>query len=215
MSDARTEILKVLRSEPTHHVPTLPDVMTSASDEHTPIEQRIATFTEILAKLGAPVDVVKDLSSAGERITEVLANHNASSVALSDATEVLAVAATLPQHVELIPHDAARESLLRSNAGLSTAQWAIAETGTLALESLYERHRLATLLPDLHIALVPASRLVATLGDAFQRLAQNGSPGAATITFVTGPSRTADIELELVVGVHGPKALHVVILADA
>lgn len=215
MSDARAEILKVLRSEPTNHVPPLPDVMTSATGTQIDIEQRIAAFTEILATLGAPVDVAKDVSSAGERITGILAEHHASSVALSDAPEVLAVADALPPTIERIPHDAPRESLLRSNAGLSTAQWAIAETGTLALESLHERHRLATLLPDLHIALVPASRLLATLGDAFERLAKNGSPDAATITFITGPSRTADIELELVVGVHGPKALHVVIVADA
>ena len=215
MSDAREQILGTLRSQPGLNVPPLPDVMTSACDAMQPVEERIAAFTAILDKLGAPVDVAPDMESAASRITEVLLHHNASSLALSDAAEVLTIAETLPSTIERIPHDAPRDSLLRSHAGLSTAQWAVAETGTLALVSRHERHRLSTLLPDLHIALLPASRLLATLGDAFARLEKNATPDAATITFVTGPSRTADIELELIVGVHGPKALHVVIVADA
>jgi L-lactate dehydrogenase complex protein LldG len=215
MSSARDQILGTLRSQPGLNVPPLPDVMTSACDDTTPLAERIAAFTAILEKLGAPVDVASDMTAAATRITEVLASHNASSLALSDAAEVLALAKDLPATIERIPHDAPRESLLRSHAGLSTAQWAVAETGTLALVSRHERHRLSTLLPELHIALLPASRLLATLGDAFVRLEPNGAPDAATITFVTGPSRTADIELELIVGVHGPKALHVVIVADA
>lgn len=215
MSSAREQILGTLRSQPDLKVPPLPDVMTSASSDPTPLAERIAAFTEILNKLGAPVDVAPDMTAAATRITEVLAQHNASSLALSDADEVLAIAQTLPATIERIPHDAPRELLLRSHAGLSTAQWAIAETGTLALVSRHERHRLSTLLPDLHIALVPASRMLATLGDAFVRIGPDGAPDAPTITFITGPSRTADIELELIVGVHGPKALHVVIVADA
>ncbi|MFT4511633.1 MAG: L-lactate dehydrogenase complex protein LldG [Planctomycetota bacterium] len=215
MSSAREQILGTLRSQPGMSIPPLPDVMTSASSASTPLAERIAAFTAILDKLGAPVDVAPNMTAAATRITAVLAKHNASSLALSDAAEVLAIADTLPTTIERIPHDAPRESLLRSHAGLSTAQWAVAETGTLALVSRHERHRLATLLPDLHIALLPASRLLGTLGDAFVRLGPDGAPDSPTITFVTGPSRTADIELELIVGVHGPKALHIVIVADA
>ena len=215
MSSAREQILATLRSRPGLEAPTLPDVMTSASSDPTPLAERITAFTAILDKLGAPVDVATDMAAAVTRIAEVLAMHNASSLALSDADEVLAIARDLPAAIEQVPHDAARQTLLQSHAGLSTAQWAVAETGTLVLVSRHERHRLSTLLPDLHIALVPASRLLATLGDAFVRIEPESTPDAATITFVTGPSRTADIELELVVGVHGPKALHVVLVTDA
>jgi len=216
MSDARKAILAALRQEPTTHVPPLPEVMTSAGGPTVPLDDRIRTLTEILAKLGAPVDVAADMTAVSTRIREVLAEHGATSLALSDAPLVQDAAKELPDSIEQFAHDADREQLLRSNAGLSTAQCAIAETGTLVLVAKDERHRLATLLPDLHIALVPASRLVATLGDGFAQLASDGtSPDSPTITFVTGPSRTADIELELVVGVHGPKALHVVIVMDA
>ena len=112
-----------------------------------------------------------------------------------------------------MPHDAPREEQLLAGAGLATAQLGIAETGTLVLRSDQEQHRLATLLPDLSIVLLPCSRLCGSLGDAFAQLRlPDGGPAARTITFVTGPSRTADIELHIVVGVHGPKALHVLLL---
>lgn len=216
MSDARKAILAALRQQPTTHVPPLPEVMSSGGGTAVELDDRIQTLTEILAKLGAPVDVAADLAAASSRVAQVLSEHGATSLALSDADLVRSVADQLPASIEQFGHDAEREQLLSSNAGLSTAQWAIAETGTLVLVSRDERHRLATLLPDLHIALVPASQLLATLGDGFARLASDGtSPDSPTITFVTGPSRTADIELELVVGVHGPKALHVVIVMDA
>jgi L-lactate dehydrogenase complex protein LldG len=215
VSSARDQILATLRSQPSAKKKPLPAVMTSACEDATPVEERITAFSAMLDKLGAPVDVAADMTAAAPRIHEVLNEHGASSLALSDAAEVMAIAASLPGSIEKVPHDAAREILLRSDAGLSTAQWAVAETGTLILASRHERHRLSTLLPDLHIALIPASRLVATLGDAFARLTPDRGPDAATITFITGPSRTADIELELVVGVHGPKALHVVIVKDA
>ena len=101
-------------------------------------------------------------------------------------------------------------SLLDADAGLTSCQLAIGETGTLLLDSSAERHRLVSLLPRLHIALCRADQIVATLGEALARIGEEGPP--PTVTLVTGPSRTADIELELVVGVHGPEELHVLLV---
>lgn len=98
------------------------------------------------------------------------------------------------------------------DVGVSTAQAAIAETGTLVLESESERHRLVSLVPPVHIAIVEASSIVLTLGEALAAVRGAGlmklSP---TITFITGPSRTADIELTLAIGVHGPQELYVIV----
>jgi L-lactate dehydrogenase complex protein LldG len=136
------------------------------------------------------------------------------SVAVSDAPEVAAVSAALPADMRVLPPDTLRSELLAADAGLTCAQFGIAETGTLVLVSADERHRVASLVPALHVALLPASRLLGTIGEALARLHDDeGRVRSRTVTFVTGPSRTADIELTLVVGVHGPKALHVFVLA--
>ena len=95
---------------------------------------------------------------------------------------------------------------------MTEAQLGIAETGTLVLRSDSEDHRLASLLPRVHIALLNAKSLAPGLGEALAKLQGDGLP--PVITFITGPSRTGDIELTLVVGVHGPEILHVVLLDD-
>ena len=96
------------------------------------------------------------------------------------------------------------------DVGISTVQAAIAETGTLVLVSADERHRLVSLVPPVHIAIVDASRICETLGEALALL-RNGKDLSRAVAFVTGPSRTADIELTLTVGVHGPQELYVII----
>lgn len=95
------------------------------------------------------------------------------------------------------------------DVGISTAQAGIAETGTLVLDSACERHRLVSLVPPVHIAIINASAIVETLSDALALLQKKEISPA--ITFITGPSRTADIELTLAIGVHGPQELYVIV----
>jgi L-lactate utilization protein LutC len=94
--------------------------------------------------------------------------------------------------------------------GISTAQAAIADTGTLVLDNARERHRLLSLVPPVHIAIVAASTICDTLSDALALL-QSGDEISPAVTFITGPSRTADIELTLAIGVHGPQELYVIV----
>ena len=96
------------------------------------------------------------------------------------------------------------------DVGITTAQTAIAEAGMLVLDSARERHRLVSLVPPVHIAIVKASTIYATLGETLSML-HDGKELSPAITFITGPSRTADIELTLTIGVHGPQELYVII----
>ncbi|HEX5873915.1 MAG TPA: lactate utilization protein [Pyrinomonadaceae bacterium] len=102
--------------------------------------------------------------------------------------------------------------IFRFDVGISTAQAAIAETGTLILDSACERHRLVSLVPPVHIAIVNASTICDTLSDALALLRKDKEISPA-VTFITGPSRTADIELTLAIGVHGPQELYVIVNA--
>lgn len=86
----------------------------------------------------------------------------------------------------------------------------VAETGSLVCTSAGGRAVQAGLLPSHHVAIVPREKIFATLDDFFASCA--GAP-PTNITLVTGPSRTADIELTLAIGVHGPEKLDVIVTA--
>ena len=96
--------------------------------------------------------------------------------------------------------------------GVTTCFCAIAETGTLLLLGAPETPKKTALLPETHIAIASRSRLVDTMEDAFALLrAERGEPPRAT-WFVSGPSRTADIEQTIVIGAHGPYRAHVILV---
>lgn len=100
--------------------------------------------------------------------------------------------------------------LFNCDVGITKVQAAIAETGTLVLDSSVEQNRLVSLVPPEHIAILDASRIYATLGETLAAL--HAGEVSPAITFITGPSRTADIELTLTIGVHGPQELYVIII---
>ena len=98
------------------------------------------------------------------------------------------------------------------DAVLTGATLAIAETGTLVLQGVPgQGRRAATLVPDVHLCVVRMRDVVATVPEAMARL--EGTARLPT-TFVSGPSATADIEMTRIKGVHGPRFLHVFLLAD-
>jgi L-lactate dehydrogenase complex protein LldG len=114
-----------------------------------------------------------------------------------------------PEAVELLvdaPLD--RDTVAGADGVLTTCALAIAETGTIILDAgAGQGRRALTLLPDLHICVVPADRIVAGVPDAIARLAATRAP----ITFISGPSATSDIELNRVEGVHGPRRLEIIV----
>lgn len=113
----------------------------------------------------------------------------------------------LPIRAEVLPYD--RDALARVPLVISDATAGIAETGTIVLEVRPPLGRLASVLPPNHAVLLRERDLIADHADYFEAV-RFGRSGSATI-FVTGPSRTADIEKRLVVGVHGPKRFSVLL----
>lgn len=99
-------------------------------------------------------------------------------------------------------------------SGLSHAETAMAETGTLALLSGHENPTTLNFLPDNHIVVLNASDIVADLESVWARVRQKFGKGAMprTVNFITGPSRSGDIEQTILLGAHGPRALHIVVV---
>ncbi len=101
--------------------------------------------------------------------------------------------------------------------GITGCFCAFAETGTIVLASGPQTHASTHLLPETHIALVPASRIVRGMEDAFALLRAERGGGEMmprALNMVSGPSRTADIELTLVLGAHGPYRVHIIVATE-
>lgn len=103
--------------------------------------------------------------------------------------------------------DVTRTTAATAKIGITQMEWAIADTGTLVQDATAVEQRLASSLPEIHIALISSGKIIPDLATALSKT----SPGnAAYLTFITGPSRTADIERVLTIGVHGPERLIIV-----
>jgi L-lactate dehydrogenase complex protein LldG len=107
-----------------------------------------------------------------------------------------------------------RPSTGSDKVGVTGTFCAIAENGTLMLLSGADTHATTSLLPETHIAVVSASRVVHAMEDAWDLMRREHGSLPRQVNFVSGPSRTADIEMTLVMGVHGPFRVHVVVVND-
>lgn len=155
---------------------------------------------ELVQTLGNIVSDLRDSKSPSLRI------------AISDSPEVEHLVRMVGLDVDEIGVTPSASDVFRFDVGVTCAQAGIAETGTLVLDSSRERHRLVSLVPPVHIAILNAAQIVETLGEALSTLHQ-GKQVSPIVTLVTGPSRTADIELTLAIGVHGPQELIVILRA--
>jgi L-lactate dehydrogenase complex protein LldG len=110
--------------------------------------------------------------------------------------------------------DGLRDHLGGIDIGITWAQYGIAETGTLVLDSTDEDLRLATMISEIHIAFLPLSGILESAADLTHQLQSQMKNDPSYLAMVTGASRTADIERVLALGVHGPLALHIVMIKD-
>jgi len=106
--------------------------------------------------------------------------------------------------VEIVSSQAGKDVLARCDLGVTGGDMALPETGTLVLCASPERSRAVSLLPRVHLALVRPTNLRADLAAVLRDMRAD-----PYVVFVTGPSRTADIELTVTIGVHGPQVLYV------
>jgi L-lactate dehydrogenase complex protein LldF len=151
-------------------------------------------FTSELAEIGVKAYCVPE-QEVQARLAELLHERGIDRVCVDDVGE---------KYITGIASVRTPDPTIR--AGVTGALVGIAESGSLVLVGGLGRPLTASLLPDLHIAILRASDLVATLPEALRRPEIRTAPSAV---IVTGPSRTADIEMTLSIGVHGPKELHV------
>ncbi len=110
--------------------------------------------------------------------------------------------------------EALRAACATADIGITSADYALAETGSLVMLSSAEEARLISLLPPVHVAIVPRSRLLANLDELLATIPKPADQSSSMV-LITGPSRTADIEQILIRGVHGPGEVYAVIVESA
>ena len=167
------------------------------------------------AAVGVVVDVA---SSVGAQRIARSAQDVFSEVPVDEAlgNAGLEVAAAVMGDVR--DRDQVRQDIIRADLGITGVDYAVAETGSVVVVPRAGLSRLVSLVPPVHVALVRPRDVVESLDDVFllRRLEyfQNGGDMGSYLNFITGPSRTADIEQTIVIGVHGPKEVHMVLLDE-
>lgn len=191
-----------------------------------------AVFAERCAIVGGQCHRVRDGAEALDVVDRLLKERKARRIvigqgpyvdaldlpsALRGANRQWCTVAGGPELEELAesPHKAA---LFAADVGITGVDWLVAEAGSIALLSSPGQARSLSLLPPIHVAVAHRSQLLADLFDLFDILCRLGHnpdliPGLpACVNLITGPSKTGDIELKLVTGVHGPAEVHVVLI---
>jgi len=178
--------------------------------------ENLAKFNERARAVQTVVAEAGSLAAAFEYAADLTCKQGGQSVAAPGITgENLALLASICQTRSLVLlTENLREKIGQIGTGLTVADWGIAETATLVMDSQSEEIRIATMLSETHVAILPKSRIVPDAAAIREELTKMMKAAPGYLAFISGASRTADIERVLTIGVHGPQELHVLILEE-
>ncbi|MHA1524294.1 MAG: LutC/YkgG family protein [Alphaproteobacteria bacterium] len=173
----------------------------------------LALFCQMLESQSATIDQVSDPEQIPEAIADYLRAQNLPAQFCHGTDPLLANLdwSTTPQ-LERRQGPAVEAD----QVGVAVAHSGVAETGTLVFLSGADNPTISNFLPETHIAIIPASKLCGAYEEVWSRLREQFGSGELprTVNFISGPSRTGDIEQTLLLGAHGPRRLHVLIVDE-
>jgi L-lactate dehydrogenase complex protein LldG len=195
-------------------------------------EDLVERFAAEVDAVGGQSFIVPDIAAARTALFRLLEEAGARSalcwqhalldrLGLAEALAAPGVAMHTFDTLAKLPPAEQRRLQLACDIGITSCDLAIAETGTLMLCSRPGQERLASLVPPYYVSIVERPQIVPDLIDAFDRLQSPAlplspsptlAPIPSNVTFITGPSKTGDIELQLTTGVHGPGKWRVIVI---
>lgn len=218
---ARDEILGKLRAAPRKELPARPAVPPLNELSLNP-EQLIEKFTDNVIEQTGVVHRVKDLDEAIRKLTEIAESEHLAKVMVStdDVVAPMDLSAWGKSHkVEVFSskdfedrNDFKHAVFEEVDAGITGADFAVAESGTLCLVHDKDQPRLVSLAPIMHIAILPVDRLYPVYESVVDDLFGGKKSIPNHVTFITGPSMTGDIQGVPFKGMHGPKRLIVILI---
>ena len=189
--------------------------------------QILDRFTDMAGKGGWNVHRVSGAEAAIGQVDSIIGELDATRIVRSGQPVFDAVPVDTAlgwRGIEVLPivrgdfasREQLREEMRHADVGLTGTDYALAETGSLVILPRQGLSRLVSLVPPVHVALVRPEEVLESLHDLFllRRLEykQRGGEMGSYLNFITGPSRTADIEMTIVQGVHGPRAVHMILV---
>jgi len=183
-----------------------------------------ATVDQFKAKyesLAGHVHLCADVAETANQVVALCREAGAGRVAIGDLDAELSAAippalerAGMEAYGSPFPGSEMPEGIDRAAVGVSTAAFGIAESGSIVEFATDDAVRLVSSLPRVHVGICRKAEVIPTLREAAPRIAGffEDHPDHGAVTFISGPSRTADIEMRLTLGVHGPEVSHVIVL---
>ena len=154
------------------------------------------------------VEIVQGARKRSMRLQEVYVQHPRLALVLQDKSRCLV---REKGRLGVLNRQGGRETAAEAKIGITRMDWAVADTGTLADDSTSVGQRLASSLPIIHMALIETGRILPDMPSFLMKI-NAGESGY--LSMITGPSRTADIERVLTIGVHGPERLVIVFVDE-
>ena len=213
-SDIRKALKRAGGQPPLFEATPLPELLPAPALRIPQMDRNLYVdlFVQKFENLGGKALQVRNSSSVVPAIAELLVQKHA--IASNSPFLRKCGVTGLPQvHAGFTERDELKEACAGADIGITSVDYALAATGTFVMLSSPNEARLISLLPPIHIAVFPRSRLLANLDELLSILPR---PAAQTssMVLITGPSRTADIEQILVRGVHGPGEIYAVIVDE-
>jgi L-lactate dehydrogenase complex protein LldG len=180
----------------------------------------LSRFRDEIIAAGGQCHLVDDPGGAVSVVIDLVRARSAQRVLLGQGAFIdtlplrsaLGAAGIAAHTASSLPPEHARTAFFSADVGITGVDSLIAETGTVVLATRPDQPRAVSLLPPVHIVVAHRDQIVPDLFDLFARGSEAGLP--ACLSLITGPSKTGDIELKLVTGVHGPGEVHVVLVTE-
>jgi L-lactate utilization protein LutC len=187
-----------------------------------PADDRVSEFSKVLTDLHGKLHVAKDEEELVRVVRGILSVTRPTMVAIAGIPSKLKVSVEAAlgdvahRFVDDIGADDGMKFLAECDASITWAHFAVAKQGALVEVVYDDAAKLASSLPFTHIAMVHSERVLPDLVEAMEEIGKllSSSPKGQkpTVSFIGGPSKTGDIEMKLLYGVHGPHELHVIVL---
>jgi L-lactate dehydrogenase complex protein LldG len=214
MTDSRSAILGRIRTAlgrtPAQPPPPLPPAVLQTRNLTT--SECVELFVQQFEKLNGKPVRVRSRTEAAAAVRDLMNGHTA---VASNAPFLRECGVVDLPGVEtgISSRDELRAACAKADFGITSADYALADTGTFVMIASQKEARLISLLPPVHIGVIPATAILPNLDELFVRCPEPAQQ-TSSMVLITGPSRTADIEQILVRGVHGPGEIYAVIVEE-